>query len=72
MYSYYFLLVKDLSQQLILGTLFLSMIMSIEKIDSSGIYTIIQNQQIVFTFITQPANKIINELKKVLLLKKNK
>ena len=70
MHTYHFLLVNDLSsQELILGTLFLSMIMPIEKVDSSGISSIVQNQSIVFRFITQPNHKLINKLKDQIILK---
>ena len=39
------------------------MIMPIENIDFIGIYTILQNQDIVFKFIIQLTYKLINELK---------
>ena len=65
-----FLLLKDLlNQEIILGTHFLSIIMPINKIDTSGIYTTIQNQYISFKFITLPRYKLINELSNGIVLK---
>ena len=43
--------------------------MPIEKIDSSCIYTVLQNQSILFKFITQLNEKLINELKEKIFLK---
>ena len=42
---------------------FLSMIMPIDKIDSTGISSTIQVQNIIFKIIMQPNKKLINELK---------
>ena len=66
-----FLLVKNLQQQVILGTPFLDLIMPIYKVDQTGIYSNIQGQEIVFEFITDPETKILSNLKDFLQNKEN-
>jgi hypothetical protein len=58
-----FLLVKNLQQQVILGTPFLNMIMPICKIDQTGIHACIQNQEVIYPFVISPETRIIEELK---------
>jgi hypothetical protein len=57
-----FLLVKNLQQQVILGTPFLNMIMPINKIDPTGIYSRVQDHEIIYPFVTDPETRIIQEL----------
>jgi hypothetical protein len=67
-----FILVKDLTHRIILGTPFLHMIMPIIKIDQKGITTILQNQKITFDFISDPQTRMLNEVRDLLLKKKEK
>ena len=52
-----FVLVKNLAQNIILGTPFLCLLMPIQKIDQTGIYSQIQGRSIIFEFITEPYTK---------------
>ncbi|KAK2424968.1 hypothetical protein QL285_035270 [Trifolium repens] len=67
-----FILVKDLTHRIILGTPFLHMIMPIIKIDQKGITTILKNQKITFDFISDPQTRMLNEVRDLLLKKKEK
>lgn len=58
-----FVLIKNMSQAIILGTPFLCLLMPITKIDSIGIHTTLNNQQIIFEFITEPYTKELDQIK---------
>ena len=64
-----FLLVRNLQQQVILGTLFLNLLMSLQKIDQIGIYCTNNGQEVVFEFIREPKTRLINEIKTMIGLK---
>jgi hypothetical protein len=65
----HFILVKNLTHRIILGTPFLHDIMPIVNIDQNGITTFIKDQKIVFEFITDPQTRMLNEVKDILLKK---
>ena len=62
-----FLLVKDLTSQVILGTPFLKKLFPIKKIDEKSIIGTFQGKEITFSFISEPKTRFINEIKKSLL-----
>ena len=64
-----FVLIKELTQFVILWTPFLNMIQPISRIDYEGISTTLKGQKIVFRFITSPQTKELDELKTHLLFK---
>ena len=64
-----FLLVKNLQQEVIVGTPFLNQIMPIQKINPKGISCVYKNQKLNFEFIQDPETKILNELKQFLVPK---
>ncbi|XP_050912612.1 uncharacterized protein LOC127127466 [Lathyrus oleraceus] len=68
----HFILVKNLTHRIILGTPFLHKIMPLINVDQKGITSIINNKRITFEFITDPHTRMINEVKDILLKKKNK
>ncbi|CAJ2643632.1 unnamed protein product [Trifolium pratense] len=65
----HFILVKNLTHRIILGTPFLHNIMPIVNIDQKGITTFINDQKITFEFITDPQTRMLNEVKDILLKK---
>ena len=62
-YKTSFLLVKDLTTGIILGTPFISLLKPFTVINE-GITTKTPNQEIIFKFISKPKEKIINFLEK--------
>ena len=52
-----------MSHTIILGTLFLCLLMPIDKIDSAGIHTTINNQSIVLELIIEPYTKKLDHIK---------
>ena len=63
-----FILIKNLSQHIILGTPFLSLIEPF-MVTSKGILTKFQERDIIFEFITTPQIKEVNEMKEHLIFK---
>ena len=49
-----FMLVRNLQQEVILGTPFIEQIMPLHKVDRSGISCFIQGQELTFEFIKNP------------------
>ena len=58
-----FVLIKNMSQALILGTPILCLLMPISKIDFIGIHTTLNNQPIIFEFIIEPYTKELDQIK---------
>jgi hypothetical protein len=65
----HFILVKNLTHRIILGTPFLQDLMPITNIDQKGITTFIKDKEITFEFISDPQTRMINEVKNLLLHK---
>ncbi|KAM7510610.1 hypothetical protein LguiB_009485 [Lonicera macranthoides] len=63
-----FILVKNLSQRIILGTPFLKLIEPFTK-EEDGVATYFDNRKILFKFITKPRTKEVNEIKEKLIFK---
>lgn len=63
-----FILIKNLTQHIILETLFLSLI-ELFMVTSKGIVTKFEDGDIVFQFITTPQTKELNEMKEHLIFK---
>uniref|UniRef100_A0A7N0UH36 DUF7746 domain-containing protein n=1 Tax=Kalanchoe fedtschenkoi TaxID=63787 RepID=A0A7N0UH36_KALFE len=66
-----FLLVKNIANQVILGTPFLKQIFPITHIDDKYFEGTFQNQKVHFQFITEPQTKVLNEIKDIILQKYN-
>uniref|UniRef100_A0A7N0RJ44 CCHC-type domain-containing protein n=1 Tax=Kalanchoe fedtschenkoi TaxID=63787 RepID=A0A7N0RJ44_KALFE len=66
-----FLLVKNITNQVILGTPFLKNIFPITHISEKYLEGTYNNQKVSFQFITEPQTKILNEIKDVILRKFN-
>ncbi|XP_028059089.1 uncharacterized protein LOC114262873 [Camellia sinensis] len=66
-----FVLIKNMAQNIILGTPFLNLLMPITKIDTIGIHTEIDNQIIIFEFITSPYTKELDQISDLMSLKQN-
>ena len=62
-----FVLVKNLSNQVILGTPFFDKIFPLIKVDRTGITGIYQGKEITFQFITNPITRSLNNIKQDLL-----
>ena len=62
----FFILVKNITHRIILGTPFLHMLMPINKIDTKGILATINGKEVKFNFITDPQTQMLNEVKDVL------
>uniref|UniRef100_A0A7N0T614 Uncharacterized protein n=1 Tax=Kalanchoe fedtschenkoi TaxID=63787 RepID=A0A7N0T614_KALFE len=66
-----FLLVKNITNQVILGTPFLKNIFPITHISEKYLEGTYNNQKVSFQFITEPQTKILNKIKDVILRKFN-
>uniref|UniRef100_A0A7N0V222 CCHC-type domain-containing protein n=1 Tax=Kalanchoe fedtschenkoi TaxID=63787 RepID=A0A7N0V222_KALFE len=66
-----FLLVKNITNQVILGTPFLKQIFPITHIDDKYFEGTFQNQKVQFQFITEPQTKVLNEIKDIIFQKYN-
>uniref|UniRef100_A0A7N0TRA8 Uncharacterized protein n=1 Tax=Kalanchoe fedtschenkoi TaxID=63787 RepID=A0A7N0TRA8_KALFE len=66
-----FLLVKNITNQVILGTPFLKRIFPVTHIDDEYFEVTFKNQKVHFQFITEPQTKILNEIKDIILQKYN-
>uniref|UniRef100_A0A7N1A8C8 CCHC-type domain-containing protein n=1 Tax=Kalanchoe fedtschenkoi TaxID=63787 RepID=A0A7N1A8C8_KALFE len=66
-----FLLVKNITNQVILGTPFLKQIFPITLIDDKYFEGTFQNQKVQFQFITKPQTKVLNEIKDIIFQKYN-
>uniref|UniRef100_A0A7N0ZWN0 Reverse transcriptase domain-containing protein n=1 Tax=Kalanchoe fedtschenkoi TaxID=63787 RepID=A0A7N0ZWN0_KALFE len=64
-----FLLVTNITNQVILGTPFLKQIFPITHIDDKYFEGTFQNQKVHFQFITEPQTKVLNEIKDIILQK---
>uniref|UniRef100_A0A7N0UIZ4 CCHC-type domain-containing protein n=1 Tax=Kalanchoe fedtschenkoi TaxID=63787 RepID=A0A7N0UIZ4_KALFE len=66
-----FLLVKNITNQVILGTPFLKQIFPITHIDDKYFEGTFQNQKVKFQFVTEPQTKVLNEIKDIIFQKYN-
>uniref|UniRef100_A0A7N0UU70 Peptidase A2 domain-containing protein n=1 Tax=Kalanchoe fedtschenkoi TaxID=63787 RepID=A0A7N0UU70_KALFE len=66
-----FLLVKNITNQVILGTPFLKQNFPITHTDDKYFEGTFQNQKVHFQFITEPQTKVLNEIKDIILQKYN-
>lgn len=66
-----FIMVKDLSHDIILGNPFLHMLYPIQSIDEKGITSSVNSQKITFKFITQPRYHEIDVIHKRIKRKEN-
>ena len=64
-----FVLIKNMSPILILGTPFLCLLMPITKIDPIGIHTTINNQPLIFEFITELYTKELDQIRDLVTFK---
>uniref|UniRef100_A0A7N0U0L5 CCHC-type domain-containing protein n=1 Tax=Kalanchoe fedtschenkoi TaxID=63787 RepID=A0A7N0U0L5_KALFE len=66
-----FLLVKNITNQVILGTPFLKQIFPITHIDDKYFEGTFQKQKVQFQFVTEPQTKVLNEIKDIIFQKYN-
>lgn len=66
-----FILVKNMTNQMILGHPFIHKIFPLKKVDKDGITGTFNGKSITFEFITQPVTKMLSELRDQ-IMKKNK
>ncbi|CAL5369382.1 unnamed protein product [Camellia sinensis] len=66
-----FVLVRNLATNIILGTHFLCLLMPIQKIDQTGIYSQLQGKSVIFEFITQPYTKELDQIRDLVTFKQN-
>ena len=64
-----FVLVKNMTNQLILGTPFVQKIFPIKEISEKGIIGTFQNKQIMFEFIHDPVTRVFNQMSEILRAK---
>ena len=60
---------RNLQQQVILGTPFLNLLMPLQKIDQTGIYCSYKNNELIFKFIRQPEIRLVNEIQTLIQYK---
>ena len=64
-----FILVKNMTNQMILGNPFLDKIFPLKRIDKEGIIGTFNGKNITFEFITQPVTKMLSELRDQIITK---